>query len=379
MKPHRLLHYLPFTLLGVLVLVLAIATVVDRDMPTTAPVIYGSGWFVALWAVVAAAACVHMYRQRLWHRPRVVCLHMALLVILLGALVTHIGGERGFVHLRQGEVTHQYMQRDANQGIITLHDMPFLMALDTFRVHYDADGVTPADYVSHVTTIDRQGHRQHRISMNRIARLHGYRIFQTSYDEDFHGSLFTVNHDPWGTGITYAGYLLLAIAMILGSSLGEGRPRWHLPDAREAISWVLGLLLASYMVISIAFRPLVPVLRSPLLVVHVGVIMASYVLLVVSFVRRQVLRTAVFLLAAGIFLGAIWANISWGSYWSWDPKETWAIITLIVYSIPLHQQSLPWFRSTGHYRIYSALCLLCLLMTYFGVNYLLGGMHSYSN
>lgn len=134
--------------------------------------------------------------------------------------------------------------------------------------------------------------------------------------------------------------------------------------------------MASYMVIAISRSPLVPILRSPFLFVHVGTIMLSYILLVVSIVRREILRPAVCLLAVGIFLGAVWANVSWGTYWSWDPKESWALITLIIYSLPLHQESLPWFRSTRNYRIYSILCMLSLLMTYFGVN-LLGGMHSY--
>ena len=84
------------------------------------------------------------------------------------------------------------------------------------------------------------------------------------------------------------------------------------------------------------------------------------------------------LLATGIFLGAVWANVSWGTYWSWDPKESWALITLLVYSIPLHNKSLPWFNSIRNYRIYSLLAFACLLMTYFGVNFLLGGMHSYA-
>ena len=125
--------------------------------------------------------------------------------------------------------------------------------------------------------------------------------------------------------------------------------------------------------------PLMPVLHSPWLSAHVSIIMMSYALLVLSIVERRLLRLAVFFLAAGIFLGAIWANVSWGTYWSWDPKESWALITLLVYSVPLHSESLPWFRSTRNYRIYSLLALCCLLMTYFGVNYLLGGMHSYAN
>ena len=95
-------------------------------------------------------------------------------------------------------------------------------------------------------------------------------------------------------------------------------------------------------------------------------------------VERSLLRPAVFCLAAGIFLGAVWANVSWGTYWSWDPKESWALVCLIVYSMPLHTESLPWFRKDSHYRLYSLLALACLLMTYFGVNYVLGGMHSYA-
>jgi len=138
-----------------------------------------------------------------------------------------------------------------------------------------------------------------------------------------------------------------------------------------------GTAMSSYMVISISASPLVPVLRSPFLFFHVGTILLSYILLVVSIVRREALRPAVFLLATGIFLGALWANVSWGTYWSWDPKESWALVTLLVYSLPLHQESLPWFRSMRNYRLYSLLAMASLLMTYFGVNLLLGGMHSY--
>jgi ABC-type transport system involved in cytochrome c biogenesis permease subunit len=124
--------------------------------------------------------------------------------------------------------------------------------------------------------------------------------------------------------------------------------------------------------------PLMPVLHSPWLSAHVSIVMMSYALLIVSIAERRLLRLAVFLLATGIFLGAVWANVSWGTYWNWDPKESWALITLIVYAIPLHHASLPWFRSDRNYRLYSVLALLCLLMTYFGVNHLLGGLHSYA-
>ena len=152
--------------------------------------------------------------------------------------------------------------------------------------------------------------------------------------------------------------------------------RHILPLAALAAAFVL--LVAHLGEINPHITQLMPVLHSPWLSAHVSIIMLSYALLMLSLIERRLLRLAVFLLAAGIFLGAIWANVSWGSYWSWDPKESWALITLLVYSIPLHEESLPWFRSTRNYRIYSLLALACLLMTYLGVNYLLGGMHSYN-
>ena len=99
-------------------------------------------------------------------------------------------------------------------------------------------------------------------------------------------------------------------------------------------------------------------------------------LLRLTALSRLLLYPAVALLSAGIFVGAVWANISWGSYWSWDPKETWALITLMVYAVPLH--GLPRTDSPRAYQLYILLALLTVLMTYFGVNYFLSGMHAYS-
>ena len=135
---------------------------------------------------------------------------------------------------------------------------------------------------------------------------------------------------------------------------------------------------------------LMPVLNSPLLTIHVAVIMCSYALFffvallgAAGLITREeryrrlmtlLLYPAVALLAAGIIIGAIWANISWGNYWSWDPKEVWALITLIVYAIPLHQGVL---RRPWTFYLYCLLALLSVVITYFGVNFLLGGMHAY--
>ena len=93
---------------------------------------------------------------------------------------------------------------------------------------------------------------------------------------------------------------------------------------------------------------------------------------------QLMLMPALFLLIAGIFIGAVWANVSWGRYWGWDSKEVWALITMMFYSLPLHQQSLRWFAEPRHFHGYCAFAFLIVLMTYFGVNYFLSGLHSYA-
>ena len=386
---------LPLILVIFLVIAIAVATVLENRYGTHYALqhVYGAWWFVCLWAMLALAGCWLMYKRKMWKQPSVMLLHLSFLVILLGALATYLTSHKGMVHLREGETCRTYWVKN-EQGLYTLtEDMPFYLALKKFQILYDADGTTPADYVSHVLIATKEGKEETTISMNNIGRVKGFRIYQTSFDDDLGGSVFTISYDPWGTAITYAGYLLLAISMIwvsfskvqsskfkVQSSETEKNSRFSILNSQfsTALLAFCGIAMASYMVIAICRSPLVPILRSPYLFVHVGTIMLSYILLVVSILRREVLRPAVFLLATGIFLGAVWANVSWGTYWSWDPKESWALITLLVYSVPLHSKSLPWFNSMRNYRIYSLLAFACLLMTYFGVNFLLGGMHSYA-
>ena len=136
---------------------------------------------------------------------------------------------------------------------------------------------------------------------------------------------------------------------------------------------------------------LMPVLNSPLLTLHVAVIMMAYALFLFVALnsvaallrpaqREKMRRTTLLmlypaeaLLAVGIIIGAVWANISWGTYWSWDPKEVWALITLIVYLYPLSASS----KSTVSFHVCCLVALLSVAVTYFGVNLLLGGMHAY--
>ena len=156
-------------------------------------------------------------------------------------------------------------------------------------------------------------------------------------------------------------------------------------------------LLVSYLgQMNPQITPLMPVLISPWLSAHVSCIMVSYALLAFTwlngwlglFVSREaerlmlfsrlLLYPAVFFLGVGIFIGAVWANVSWGRYWAWDPKEVWALITFMVYALPFHADSLRYFRRPQFFHLYMLLSFLTVLMTYFGVNYFLGGMHSYA-
>lgn len=141
---------------------------------------------------------------------------------------------------------------------------------------------------------------------------------------------------------------------------------------------------------------LMPVLQSPLLTMHVAIIMIAYCLLafvmlngIAAFWLKQsreqlqllsliLLYPAIFCLTIGIFLGAVWANISWGRYWGWDPKEVWALVTMLVYSALLHTDSLSFLRKPLVFHICAVTAFLFVLFTYFGVNFILGGLHSYA-
>jgi cytochrome c-type biogenesis protein CcsB len=173
-----------------------------------------------------------------------------------------------------------------------------------------------------------------------------------------------------------------------------------------ATGMIVGGLMMLVAVMSSAnpkITPLVPVLSSPLLGLHVAVIMIAYALLGFMFINglaavivrifnkkaseeiermaeisRGMLYPAVMCLTFGIIIGAMWANISWGTYWGWDPKETWSLITLMVYATALHKTMAPGLQKPMNFHVFCILAFLSVLMTYFGVNYILGGMHSYA-
>lgn len=644
--------------------------------------IYHSVWFCCLWGILACFVVVAMARFNWLKRLPVVLLHSSFLIILGGAMLTFLFGEKGYIHLKKGvEVTTFVRESDKHEV-----SLPFALRLDSFNIKYYPGTEAPSDYVSAVTYVQHGHSASANISMNRVLSVDGYRLYQSSYDDDGSGSWLSVNYDPMGIGVAYTGYVLLALASIgllvskresfrrllqnpllrkgglmlmllfvFGASahaelraisleeantlcakqviyqdrivplntmardfvlkltgkdayrglspeqvlaswlvyaedwarepmiyvkngalrqmlnhsrgkyialnelfdgdkyklqsmlsgeackndsklknaileldekvglilmLREGTLIKPLPEdgsvtplsetavkaellynkipfskllfminltlgilsfggllylglRREdapvsnavrvikcgfvwllfasclfhwigyALRWYIGgrmplgngyetmlflagcvlalscwlqrrflfvlpfgfllsgftLLVAYLGEINPQITPLMPVLLSPWLSIHVSLIMIAYALYAYIFLNgilalclrhkpEQVERLMLFsklmsypatlFLGVGIFIGSVWANVSWGNYWSWDSKEVWALITFMIYGVAFHAVSLPWMRKPIHYHIYMVLAFLSVLMTYVGVNYFLTGMHSYA-
>lgn len=731
MKNH-LLKYLSFGTLGLITLILVLATIVEKLYGTqfVREYIYGSYWMVVLWGIAAHFALFYIVRRRLYVQYVTFALHLSFLLIIVGAFVTYNYGVYGRLHLREGDTPVSGFMTD--DGAYT--PFPFSVSLIRFEQLYYKGTTAPMDYVSHILIDDKGINHEGKVSMNKIFKHRGYRLYQSGYDADGKGTSLSVSYDPYGIGITYIGYIALLLSMIafffqrgtvfrkllnhtvfknsafiilfiglssslyaapetvpqnVAESLGKLRVYYndrvcplqtlardftvklygktsyyglsaeqvlagwffyyddwkrepmikvkgdeisHLLDAdggyvslsaftnrngykldtllrsnnialrRDAeaanekfslismlctgsllriypyadktdntVTWysftdrlpqeipyeqwlfitnsmslvaeqivmrnwnevqrliekigiyqvresegaisenwifdteilynktnynralaifalsvgIMGFLLfilsarysklfkkisqlllwaiLLYLIVRIVMRgiiggylplsngfetmmfmswcsvvmtlflhrkydmvtsfgfllcgltmlvammgeatpkitQLMPVLHSPLLSIHVVVIMLAYTLFAfmmlngvaallfhsvgrnadveyLAILSRIMLYPAVFLLATGIFIGAVWANISWGRYWGWDPKEVWALITMIVYSFGLHTNSFSSFVRPMFLHIFCIVAFVTVIITYFGVNFFLGGMHSYA-
>lgn len=710
------------------------ATIIERNHGTTYAheTIYGAWWFVALWAALAALGIFYVLKRKV--KPiSTFLLHLSFVIILAGALLTHISAKKGMIHLRTGKPTNEYYTSDGQQGM-NKEKLPFTLTLNKFETTYHKGTNAAADYKSVFTITDGKEKDVGSVSMNNIYSHRSYRFYQASYDEDGKGSTLSINADPYGIPITYAGYALLFFSLVwmlvdpkggyrmvlrhpllrkgalvaaLLLTFGQGtmaqsvlpketakkfgelnilyndricpvqtyaldfckkvygarsykgftaeqvltgwifygdewskepfihiksgelkttlalpdycsvnsffvkemggytigpyveeyyrgaqdkfhqqaanidgklqlimdlrrgstlkvlpytdhKTTWYAPtdklpktverqhalyisnvfslvyddiqkgnlsrvdeffakmkkyqeisagntlptkvqyqaerinnavpfatilfmanltlgfialfytiyrltkkrsfkfmdygmpallgisfliltfslalrwiisgnipmsngyETMLSVAWfvqlisicmqfrvrivmVFGFLLSGFFLLvshinqmDPAIGQMMPVLNSPLLSLHVSVIMMSYALLSLTFIcgimgiclrshgeelqalSRVFLYPALTTMGIGIFVGAIWANVSWGTYWSWDSKETWALITFMVYAIVVHTQTLPAFRKPLTYHIYMSLAFLSIIMTYFGVNYFLTGMHSYA-
>lgn len=663
-----------------LVVIMAIATFVEYGYgtPWVTGYVYHSAMFAIIWAVLALLMIRTFIRLQIKRRIFSFLLHLSFVVILLGAAVSSLTSQYGFLHLRVGASSFQYIEQETH----LLKSMPFRLRLDSFWVKNYPGTETHANYVSRVTCLAEGKQEMHsaEISMNNVFKYRGYRFYQASYDMDGLGSCLGVSYDPWGTSITYIGYLLFTFSMlgvlfcrksvfwrllhhpalkrgvivgvmclvgtsasyassmsppvisetvadslsciqiiyhgrvvpfntlacdfvkklsgkdefnglmpeqVVGSWLkypeewkyvpiitvdnallrhylkvgesayvcladlkdsefsrlrdslkiemfpmakssalekavmeadekvalvsmllegtlvtpipmdGSVKPlsslqvksellynsvpfskilfifnlalgflslgwilygalrkkqvaltsfmsyslllsllfhafgyvlRWYiggripLSNGYETMQFMaLSVLALAYLlrkrlllVVPFAFlfsgfillvshlgqmnpqiTSLIPVLVSPWLSTHVSFIMISYTFFAfmalngllglclpreaerLMLFSRLLLYPGMFFWGVGIFIGAVWANVSWGCYWSWDPKEVWALITMMMYGMAFHIDSFPLFRRPMFYHIYMLVAFLSVLMTYFGVNFLLGGMHSY--
>jgi len=210
-------------------------------------------------------------------------------------------------------------------------------------------------------------------------------------------------HAPWSNGYESVVYVAWA-AMLAGLIFGRKYP---MVIGTAAVLSGISLFVAHLSWMNPEVTPLVPVLKSYWLTIHVSVITASYgfiglssflgvLVLILIIIRNKINEIKVnkiidqlttinemsatiglYFLTIGTFLGAIWANESWGRYWGWDPKETWSLITIVIYSFIVHMRLIPSLKGIYNYNVASVLGFASVLMTYFGVNYYLTGLHSY--
>ncbi|RXJ87139.1 cytochrome c biogenesis protein CcsA [Arcobacter sp. CECT 8985] len=212
-------------------------------------------------------------------------------------------------------------------------------------------------------------------------------------------------HAPWSN--TYESLIYIGWSSILAGLVVFRKSLLSL--ACSSIFGAITMLVAHLNFISPQITPLVPVLKSYWLSIHVSIITASYGFLgfgaILSFLAlllmifkstknkkdidlqiRQLaaiteisLIVGISLLTVGNFVGGIWANESWGRYWGWDPKETWSFISIVIYTIVLHLRFIPKMNKVYVFLIASVLSFFSIIMTYFGVNFYLSGMHSYAS
>jgi len=234
-------------------------------------------------------------------------------------------------------------------------------------------------------------------------------------------------HAPWSDAyesMIYVAWSTMLFGLITGISRPSSKPKEGLQVASKSIinakssnltiaaaAFVTSMILmiAHWNWMDPAIANLQPVLNSYWLMIHVAVIVGSYgpfalgmilgvvALFLMAFttdknkkimglniqeltiINEMALTVGLVMLTIGNFLGGMWANESWGRYWGWDPKETWALISIMVYAFVLHMRLVPGLRGRWLYNLLSIVAFASILMTYFGVNFYLAGLHSYAS
>jgi len=211
-------------------------------------------------------------------------------------------------------------------------------------------------------------------------------------------------HVPFSNGyesMLYIGYTFFIAGLVFGR-------KTPIALSVSALFSSIILMVAHLNWMNPEITNLVPVLKSYWLNIHVAVIVASYGflglgallgfvnLLIAGMKNRQnqtilsltideltaisemTITVGLYMLTVGAFLGGVWANESWGRYWGWDPKETWSMVTIMVYAFIIHMRMIPGLKGSYPFNLASVVCFSSVVMTYLGVNYYLAGMHSYA-
>ncbi|MEJ2594618.1 MAG: cytochrome c biogenesis protein CcsA [bacterium] len=201
--------------------------------------------------------------------------------------------------------------------------------------------------------------------------------------------------------LIYIGWVTMLAGLIFSR-------RSHMTLAATTVLTSIILMVAHLSWMDPEITNLVPVLKSYWLTIHVSIITASYGFLALGMllgfinlilmilksrkngdridlkikdltaINERTMMIGLYMLTVGTFLGGVWANESWGRYWGWDPKETWALVSVLVYSFILHMQYIPGLKNYFSFNFASLIGYSSILMTYFGVNYYLSGLHSYA-
>jgi len=209
---------------------------------------------------------------------------------------------------------------------------------------------------------------------------------------------------PWSNG--YESLIYIGFTTVLAGMIFSRKSLGGLTATSILASTIL--MVAGLSWLDPEITPLVPVLKSYWLTIHVSLIAGSYGFLMLgaiigllnlvsmiflsqsneqrifrtvkelTYVSEMTLIGGLVMLSIGTYLGGVWANESWGRYWGWDAKETWALVTILVYAFILHMRLIPGLRGLYAYNLASLFGFASVMMTYFGVNYYLSGLHSYA-
>lgn len=225
---------------------MGVATFVEKykGTPFVSQYLYGSWWFALLWAVLAVCGLIYFFRTRkAWHN---IALHTSMVLILVGALLTQLTARHGMVHLREGETTRTFTMQKGDEQVEA--PLPFSLTLKKFQVDYHNGTTSPSDYRSLFVLTDPSRHTtlSGQVSMNKIFTYHHIRLYQSSYDDDNRGSYLSVNDDPWGVPVTYAGYALLFVSLVwmLVSPRGGFRTLLRNPRLKKGLMGMALLLMA---------------------------------------------------------------------------------------------------------------------------------------